>query len=376
MYCRNCGNALGEGQSFCPACGTKRIEENNTQVVNNAPVVNNQEPVVTNTAQVMNNNTQVVNNTTPVVNNVAPAVNNVTPVINNTAPVVNNAVPNYNQINNTKPTQEKKKVNPIIIIVIVIGVFIALAAFFVGSIFLVISDSSNKLECTSPEGNITIMYNEEEILGYTATKMTYDLDQQKEYAKQVGVEAYLEEFNDWFEKNTTGTCTRNGAQGSQNTHDNEKTTETGTKTEEGTVIGDKKYGYITVPNNWVKFHDVDGTTSLQYSYAGVYIVSMDYIREDTTHTVKEYAQSYMYQKKNDPTVSGVTGSTVKIGKNKEYTAYQVYMYYPSDGTYLVTYWFKTEDEVVRYLALEGPAELSGTKITDYTYIPESFSLNK
>ena len=103
---------------------------------------------------------------------------------------------------------------------------------------------------------------------------------------------------------------------------------------------------------------------------------MDYIREDTTHTVKEYAQSYMYQKKNDPTVSGVTGSTVKIGKNKEYTAYQVYMYYPSDGTYLVTYWFKTEDEVIRYLALEGPAELSGTKITDYTYIPESFSLNK
>ena len=52
------------------------------------------------------------------------------------------------------------------------------------------------------------------------------------------------------------------------------------------------------------------------------------------------------------------------------------MYYPSDGTYLVTYWFKTEDEVIRYLALEGPAELSGTKITDYTYIPESFSLNK
>ena len=28
MYCRNCGSALSEGQSFCPNCGTKKIEEN------------------------------------------------------------------------------------------------------------------------------------------------------------------------------------------------------------------------------------------------------------------------------------------------------------------------------------------------------------
>ena len=38
--------------------------------------------------------------------------------------------------------------------------------------------------------------------------------------------------------------------------------------ENGKLIGDKKYGYLTVPNSWVEFHDVDGNTSLQYSYAG------------------------------------------------------------------------------------------------------------
>ena len=52
------------------------------------------------------------------------------------------------------------------------------------------------------------------------------------------------------------------------------------------------------------------------------------------------------------------------------------MYYPQDGTYLVTYWFETEDGVIRYLSLEGPMEVSGTKITDYLHIPESFTLNK
>ena len=84
----------------------------------------------------------------------------------------------------------------------------------------------------------------------------------------------------------------------------------------------------------------------------------------------------MYNKQNSSDVTGVTGATVTIGKNKKYTAYQVYMYYPSYSTYLVTYWFEAEDGKVHYIALEGPQELSGVKITDYLYIPESFSLEK
>jgi hypothetical protein len=52
------------------------------------------------------------------------------------------------------------------------------------------------------------------------------------------------------------------------------------------------------------------------------------------------------------------------------------MYYPSDATYLVTYWFEAEDGKIHYIALEGPDSVSGESITDYLYIPESFSLNK
>lgn len=93
------------------------------------------------------------------------------------------------------------------------------ALTILGSIFLVIivivvvvlvvvSTTSNKLVCKSNEGNITIMYNDETITGYTASKMTFDLDEQKEIANQIGIEEYLNQFENWFKTNTSGTCTR------------------------------------------------------------------------------------------------------------------------------------------------------------------------
>ena len=74
------------------------------------------------------------------------------------------------------------------------------------AIISIVSANSNKLVCKSKEGNITIMYNDNELVGYTATGMGYDFDQQKAYAKQIGVNAYLDEFSTWFSTNTTGTC--------------------------------------------------------------------------------------------------------------------------------------------------------------------------
>ena len=65
-----------------------------------------------------------------------------------------------------------------------------------------------KMVCKSDEGNITIMYNDKTLTGYTANGISYDYDGQKEYADQVGVDAYLTEFATWFSNNTTGTCSR------------------------------------------------------------------------------------------------------------------------------------------------------------------------
>ncbi len=287
---------------------------------------------------------------------------------------------NQQQFIQTQPTSNntnyKKKSSAPKVIAIVGGIFGGLLVLGL-VIFFFVSANSDKLICKSKEGNITIMYNKDGLTGYTTVGMSYDYDEQKEYAKKIGVDAYTKEFSQWFATHTSGTCTINGKkveQSSANNKNNDNTNSNTTTNNDTKVVGDDNYGYISIPSNWNKFYDVDGNNSLQYSYANVYIVSLNVL--EGTSSAKDYASNYMYNKQNSSDVTGVTGATVTIGKNKEYTAYQVYMYYPSDSTYLVTYWFETGDGKVHYIALEGPQELNGVKITDYLYIPESFSLKK
>ncbi len=84
---------------------------------------------------------------------------------------------------------------------VVVGLFLLMIV-----LFLSVSLTSKKLVCKSSVGNITIMYTNKNITGYTAKGLSYDLDTQQEYAKRIGVDAYLKEFTTWFETNTDGTC--------------------------------------------------------------------------------------------------------------------------------------------------------------------------
>lgn len=68
--------------------------------------------------------------------------------------------------------------------------------------------NSQKLICESSEESITILYDENSINGYTVVNMNYDLDSAQKYAEQIGVEAYLDEFELWFSSNSSGSCTR------------------------------------------------------------------------------------------------------------------------------------------------------------------------
>lgn len=113
---------------------------------------------------------------------------------------------NYNQpMYNQQPIKPKK--NKIVkILAIIGGVVVGFIVLFI-AIFSIVSASSEKLVCKSDEGNITIMYNDKTITGYTAVGISYDLDGQKKYAEQVGTEAYIQEFSTWFRNNTSGTCT-------------------------------------------------------------------------------------------------------------------------------------------------------------------------
>ena len=92
-------------------------------------------------------------------------------------------------------------------LMIIGGIVVAVVALFI-VLFVITSATSDKLKCKSKEGNITLMYNKKTITGYTANNISYDLDVQKKLAEEIGVEEYLEEFTDWFEENTTGTCSK------------------------------------------------------------------------------------------------------------------------------------------------------------------------
>jgi len=92
-------------------------------------------------------------------------------------------------------------------LMIIGGIFLGIIVLVVG-IIMIVSLTSKKLVCKSAEGNITIMYTDKAITGYTTRGMTYDLAQQQAYAEQIGVEEYLDEFSVWFEQNTSGSCQR------------------------------------------------------------------------------------------------------------------------------------------------------------------------
>ena len=93
------------------------------------------------------------------------------------------------------------------ILMIIGGIVVGLIALIV-IIFTVVRLTSQTLACTSDEGNITLMFNDRTIRGFTARGMGFNLDEQRAYAEQIGMEAYIEEFSQWFSSNTTGTCVR------------------------------------------------------------------------------------------------------------------------------------------------------------------------
>ena len=93
------------------------------------------------------------------------------------------------------------------IIIIVVAIIVGIAALAL-AIFGIISSKTNKLVCKSKEGNITLMYDEKTIIGYTVVGMDYDLEEQKKIAEKIGIDAYLDAFDLWFRTNTTGTCKR------------------------------------------------------------------------------------------------------------------------------------------------------------------------
>lgn len=126
--------------------------------------------------------------------------------INNQNNMMN--VNNQGMVYNNGNVKPKKKFPVWAIILIVILGIVILGFVLIVVLGIVSVSNSNKFVCESSEAKITIMYNDDELLGYSASGMYYDLDKQKELVSEVGMDAYLEAFNEWFEINAGGTCVK------------------------------------------------------------------------------------------------------------------------------------------------------------------------
>ena len=89
-----------------------------------------------------------------------------------------------------------------------IGAIVALVLFIVTLIVISIMNR-HEMACTSSRGNITISYDQKKVIGYVSTNVEYDYDKQREYAEHIGIDQYLDEYEDWFKSNTDdGVCVR------------------------------------------------------------------------------------------------------------------------------------------------------------------------
>jgi len=136
--------------------------------------------------------------------------------------------------------------------------------------------------------------------------------------------------------------------------------------EDTKYVGDSSYGYVKVPSNWRRFADVDGNSSFQYTDIGDkgYIVTLNVIQQDIS--VEDATKAITEGVKGEGASAYYYSAT--IGK---YKGYVIRSYYSSESKYLDSYIFKTEDDVLRFVSIEGP-----DKYSDEFDIPKTFTLTK
>lgn len=104
----------------------------------------------------------------------------------------------------------KKGTENIVFVLIISAMLFLLLIYAIVSIIVYFVNNiktENILSCESPEGNITLYYDDDNnINGYYQINIDYDLDEQKKVAKQIGMDQYIEDFSLWFSSNTSGTC--------------------------------------------------------------------------------------------------------------------------------------------------------------------------
>lgn len=123
-------------------------------------------------------------------------------------------------------------------------------------------------------------------------------------------------------------------------------------------IGAEGTGFVTIPESWVEFHDVDGNSSIQWCDGTPYtVISLNTFdlstvpeEERASFTLEDAANSVWGNILNDGAAEdAVQGARVTLAGRD---ALQVYALFP-DGSYLVCWLLEDDAGVIRYVAAEG-----------------------
>ncbi len=69
-------------------------------------------------------------------------------------------------------------------------------------------ENVSQLVCKSGNGSITMTYNDTRITSYAQDQIEFNLKEQNDQVKEIGLDKYLEEFTLWFTINYQGECTK------------------------------------------------------------------------------------------------------------------------------------------------------------------------
>ena len=184
------------------------------------------------------------------------------------------------------------------------------------------------------------------------------------------------------EKPTTGTDTQESETAVQEqkepeaeeTKDEAATTDTAAPATSGQRVGAEGTGFVTVPDNWIEFHDTDGNTSIQWCDGTPFtVISLNTF--DTTGVPEdqladfdaEAAANSVWQSILDSGADedAIQGARVQLAGRD---AVQVYTIFP-DGGYLVCWLAEDDNGVIRYVAAEGTEDttMDSVNIVQDTY---------
>ena len=141
-------------------------------------------------------------------------------------------------------------------------------------------------------------------------------------------------------------------------------------------IGSADYGYIDIPSHWIKFTDLDGGDSIQYTDGSAYnIVTMNgytrekaHVQEGETFNAELIAQRLAYSWNGHKDIEKLWGAKTTVVGNETFQL-NVIM---KSGQVVVSWVFQKDDKVY-LISFEGDRETLASVIS---YIEETWSLDE